>query len=419
MDARYSDPTIDWLFGRRWTYLAWARIVRAHAAEQAAAQFIPDEAYVAIAAQTDRLVVADGPTDYQIQQIAQLESDTRHDVAAFLYWWENAISDNENRWGRYVAYGLTSSDLVDTALAMRFRQSNDLLWKAAESLFGALQSGAFGHRDTHMVAHTHGQPAEPTSLGLVYGGWDEVLGRTFRDLDDQWMACTTGKLSGPVGTYAHTPPLVVEQALRQLGLHTSSVAMQIVPRDFLSRWASSAALMVDWIAKIGLDLRLAAARGDVQEAYPAQRVGSSSMPHKVNPVQVEQLAGMARLAAGYASMLQTTQTWEQRDISHSSVERVAIPDLMHVVLHSMRSLADVLSHLEWNIERIQESASGASRSPYSAWAALRAVDAGQTRGQARETARRWVSGLAWDSDPHLPHTPSPDWFIRQHPSVPD
>ncbi|HEU4544422.1 MAG TPA: lyase family protein, partial [Jiangellaceae bacterium] len=162
-------------------------------------------------------------------------------------------------------------------------------------------------------------------------------------------------------------------------------------------------------------LRLMAARGKMQESYANGRVGSSSMPHKVNPTQCERLAGMARLAAGYASMLQTAQTWDQRDIAHSSVERVAIPDLMHVLFHSFRTLANILRGAI--IEPYDQATTGAWRAPYSAWAALHATPHVGTRLQARETARRWVSGLVAPDDPPIPDLPSPAWFTRQHPDL--
>lgn len=416
MDTRYSDSSIDWLFSRQWTYRAWAHILRTFSYHQAEVNLIPARAMRAIAEQTDLLIMGNGPTEYQMQQIADLERETQHDVAAFLYWWEDTISADEEKLGRYIAYGLTSSDLVDTALGMRFKDSNEVCWEASKTLAGALQAGMFAHRDTPVLAHTHGQAAEPTRLGLIYESWGEVFTRCFRDLDDKWMACAIGKLSGPVGTFAYTPPDIAESTCRHLGLTMSDAAMQIVPRDRIARWASAAALLVDWIAKIGLDFRLAATRGEIQEAYGSERVGSSSMPHKVNPVRAEQLAGMARLAAGYAAMLQTTVTWEQRDIAHSSVERIAIPDLMHVVLHSMRTLGDILNTATWDT---RESIPEGLRAPYSAWAALRAIDAGHTRREARETARRWVAGMPRDTDPQHLAGPGPAWFGRQHPSSPD
>lgn len=414
MDPRYAHPEITRLFDKRRTYALWARILGDLADAQAEHDIIPGSAGLAITMHAREIdSVLDEPES--LPKIGLIEQSTRHDVAAFLYWWESIISTNEDQWGRYLAYGLTSSDLADTALGLKFKASNDVVWENAMQLMQLMERGVEATMDCPFIARTHGQPAEPTALGLVINTWLTTTARIFRHLDAAWMECAVGKLSGPVGTYAYQPPHVVNPVLRNLGLDVSDEAMQIVPRDRIARWAATTAQAADWIAKIGLDFRLMASRGVVSEGYSADRVGSSSMPHKVNPVEAEKLAGLARLAAGYASMLQTAQTWEQRDISHSSVERVAIPDLMHALIHAIETLCNVLENAQW--EHLQMAPEG-PRSPHSAWAALRAVDAGCTRRQAREVARRWVSGLVLDTDPHIPDPPGLAWFVRQHPLTP-
>jgi len=406
MDPRYQDPQVADLWSPRRQYELWLQIGREVVQAQAQAGVIPADAA------TDILTL--GPTPSTIRPndlglIAEAERRTGHDVAAFLSWWEHAIpSDN----GRYIHFGLTSSDLVDTALGLRFAQLEPFYITAATGLRGQIAAIIDQYGDTPVLGMTHGQPAEPTTLANRAEHWLGMAERASTNLWICWKAMRTAKLSGPVGNYAHNPPEVERQVAQALSLQPHGRgASQVVARDSLAVWATSAAQFVAACGKIATDFRLMAMRGEVREGRRPGKVGSSSMPHKDNPVTAEKICGMGRLAAGYAQALQPVDLWLERDISHSCVERVAVPDLLHVLLHTLRSTQTLLQLAEWDTARMADWLAGADRLPYTSWFALREVEKGASRWEAHENARRWAASHDLPNPPRpgqpLGHGPAP------------
>lgn len=357
-----------------------------------------------------------GPSDLgepEVLLIQKLEQTTGHDVAAFLQWWRAQLGEN----ARFTHLGLTSSDLVDTALGMRFAELEPEYWRTIDRLQNRLTDLIRIYAQTPVLAYTHGQPAEPTTLGIRAQGWHGMLNRASARLSVAWGAMRIGKLSGPVGTYAHNPTGVELAVSLLLGLQPHGPgASQVVPRDRMAHWASCAAQLVQVLAKVGTDFRLMAHRGEVVEGWPEGRVGSSAMPHKKNPVTAEKLSGLARLAAGYAAMLQPVDLWDERDISHSSVERVAVPDLLHVLFHAMEA-ASGLMNSAWNEQVMQANLDRAGVLPYTAWYARQSMAQGFSPEEARRHANIWAEHFNPLADPPFTEPPTPLDMVRNHPMM--
>lgn len=410
MDIRYQDQRITDLWSTETSYKLWVRIEREVAVAQGTTGVIPRDSSIAIW----NAVVPNEITSESVAAIAEIEKETRHDVAAFLRWYEGRPRMGEH--GRYVHFGLTSSDLVDTAMGIRFARSLRWAQEAASDTLRATSRIMAEHATTPALGYTHGQPAEPTTLGIRANQWLDMLARAQLRVETAWRSMQVGKLSGPVGTYAHNSPELEWTVLDRLGLYLPGGVSQVVPRDRLAAWASATSGIVQVCAKIATDFRLMAHRGEVREGWPEGRIGSSAMPHKKNPVTAEQICGMARLARGYASMLEPVDLWDERDISHSSVERVAIPDLMHVVLHTLQATTALLTDAVWDQTAMMGTMGWLTRrQSYTAWRALRAIGAGATRDEAREIAQEWANTatVIGDAGPR----PTPLDMVRRHPLV--
>lgn len=408
MDPRYQDEHVLNLWSTTTRHQHWLTIGRTVVDVQARVLgTIPRDA-------AER-ILNDGPgvdehwPRVRSENILDLEQVTRHDVAAFLQWWRSKLGDD----ARWVHFGLTSSDLVDTAAGLRFVGIRDRIWQATEDLLEALGVLVRRHGRTPVLGHTHGQPAEPTSLGIRADGWFRMVSRCVGRLWMFWNGLEVAKLSGPVGTYAHNGPDLEQWVASQLGLRPAGPGhTQVVARDALAAWATATAQLVGAIGKLAVDFRLMAHRGEVSEGWPDGRVGSSAMPHKVNPVTAEKIGGMVRLAHGYASMLQPVDLWDERDISHSSVERVAVPDLLHTLLHALNSAVDLLTHAQWDTGRMRRNLADAGKLPYTAWYALEAARDGLGPEAARAEAVKWAT---MRDDGQLTLAPGPHHLLRHHP----
>lgn len=433
MDTRYTDPLVTRLWSPESQYQLWTKIEWAVAVAQGEHDVVPKDEATTLADELS--MIATQITAESVAQITQIERQTRHDVAAFLQWLTSRIDERAlrpNKDGgpvpdlfkppRWLHWGLTSSDVVDTALGLRFKQVephlNGLVGDLMEVLFDLEES------QTPLLGHTHGQPAEPTSIGLRAMQWRTTFARATELLDGTIFELCVAKMSGPVGSYSHNTPDVEGTAAELLGLRPAMwlVPTQVIPRDLLAFWAQAARSVVAACGKIALDIRLMAARGEVREKPGRAQVGSSSMPHKNNPITAEQICGMVRLADGYAVMLQPIDLWEDRDISHSSVERVAVPDLWHVLLHTLRQTHRLLSTLEYNDEVIRDNLYKAGRLPYTAWRANALVRGGMDRQAAHSAAKRWAdwedsTGELVEAAKGLQSHPTPEAMVREHPMV--
>lgn len=341
MIPRYSHPEVTELWSLEWTYAAWLAIETRVLIRQAAdpEHPVPQVATCVLIDQLTEMAFHDD----DVEDVLAHEEETRHDVAAFLAWLRDEVGED----GRWIHYGLTSSDVVDTAQGMRFKEMYEPVLRQSGLLQNELTR--LTADPTMLVGRTHGQAAEPTSMGARAWHWSSNLTLPITDLVRDTRRMQVAKLSGPVGNYAHNSPKIEAQVAQDLLLQPHGPgASQIASRAPLAAWASSAARFVQAAAKVGIDIRLMNMMGEATVKQAPGQVGSSSMAHKRNPIREEQLSGMARLAQGYADMLQPLSLWLERDISNSSVERVAVPDLWHIVMHTMDVLLEVLRDFEIN-----------------------------------------------------------------------
>ncbi|MDY0002886.1 MAG: adenylosuccinate lyase [Polyangia bacterium] len=258
-------------------------------------------------------------------RILEIEASTRHDVIAFL----TAVEESAGPAARWLHFGMTSSDVLDTAFSLQLGEAGALILGGLDGLIEALGTRAREHRDTPVIGRSHGIHAEPTSLGLVFGSFHAEMTRTRRRLDLALEGLRTGKISGAVGNYANLVPSVEARALAALGLQPETVATQVVPRDRHAELFCALAILGGGLERIAITIRhwQRTEVGEAEEAFGAGQKGSSAMPHKRNPILSENLTGLARLLRHYAgAALENQALWHERDISHSSVERVIAPD---------------------------------------------------------------------------------------------
>jgi adenylosuccinate lyase len=316
---------------------AWLAVELAAARAMAGAGLVPAAAVAECEARAPRAFT---PAD--AARIDEIEKTTRHDVIAFLTFLEERIGPA----ARVLHRGMTSSDVLDTALGMLLRDAADLLIEGCDRAMNAVRARAVEHRRTPIIGRSHGMHAEPTTMGHKLAVWFEELRRGRERLERARWAIAVGKISGAVGTWAHLSPDVEERALADLGLRAEPASTQIVQRDRHAEFFTALALVGASVEKFALEVRhlQRSEVGEAEEPFGAGQKGSSAMPHKKNPILAENLTGLARLLRGYAlAALEDVALWHERDISHSSVERVIAPDAcatLHFMLHRFAGLVD-------------------------------------------------------------------------------
>jgi adenylosuccinate lyase len=282
---------------------------------------------------------------FDVARIDEIEAEVKHDVIAFL----TSVAEHVGPESRYIHMGLTSSDVLDTALSLLMRESLDLIIKDVSGLREALKEKAFEYKDTPCIGRSHGIHAEPMTFGLKFALWYEETGRDLERLRKAKRSVSVGKLSGAVGTFSNVPPALEESVLKKLGLKAEPVATQVVQRDRHAEYLNALAVMGAGIEKMAVEIRHLQ-RTEVLEAeepFSKGQKGSSAMPHKRNPIGSENLSGLARLLRSNAfAGLENVALWHERDISHSSVERVVIPDSSILADYMLRRMTGMISRLQ-------------------------------------------------------------------------
>lgn len=339
MIGRYSHPLVSACWTSQTTHALWLQIEKAVLDAQIEESMFPAEKEAHVQALRAALDTIEFTGEAEAEIVA-CERTTKHDVAAFLEWVREQVPH-----GELLHFGLTSSDLIDTSMGVRFAQLYHMVVDAFRDLISAITD--LTEMGIPMLGRTHGQPAEPTSLAVRAWHWLATLEPAMVAVHRHSKFMRVAKLSGPVGTYAHNSPAVEIRAAKALGLQPHGPgASQVVPRTTLALWASSVGAFAAACSKIATDLRLLHLTGEVYWDQTAGQVGSSAMAHKNNPIQAEHVCGLARLAGGYAQMLQPVDLWLERDISNSAVERVAVPDLFHVLMRITDQTTDMLQTLK-------------------------------------------------------------------------
>jgi adenylosuccinate lyase len=382
MIARYTNPAMGRIWSDQRRFETWLQVEIAAAEAMAEAGLVP--------APAARAIRERGAFD--IARIEEIEARTHHDVIAFT----TAVAERVGEEARWLHFGLTSSDVIDTAQALQMREACDLILEGLEGLAGAIRARAEEHRRTPMIGRTHGVHAEPMTFGLKLALWYAEVERQVARVREARAGIGVGKLSGAVGTFAHLDPSIEAAVCARLGLEAAPISSQIIQRDRHAALLAALALAAASLEKFALEIRglQKTEIGEVEEPFAAGQKGSSAMPHKRNPIGCEQVVGLARLLRGNAVVaMENIALWHERDISHSSVERVILPDSFIALDHMLRRFTRIVKGMVVHPERMRENLERSRGVVFSGSVLLELA----RRGVSREQAYEWVQRNAMRS----------------------
>jgi adenylosuccinate lyase len=375
MIRRYTSPEMGAIWSEQRRYEAWLEVELAAADVMAEAGIVPEEAARELRAKAG----------FDVARIEEIEQTTQHDVIAFT----TAVAERVGPAARWLHFGLTSSDVVDTAQALQMRDACDLIVKGIAAAMEAVRRRAEEHRRTPMIGRTHGVHAEPMTFGVKLALWYAELQRNLDRVLRARDAIAVGKISGAVGTFAHLDPVIEARVCERLGLQPAPVSSQVIQRDRHAELLSALAIAGASLEKFALEIRglQKTEIGEVEEPFGKGQKGSSAMPHKRNPVGCEQITGLARLLRANAhAALENVALWHERDISHSSVERVILPDSFIALDHMLRRFARIVAGMVVYPERMRENLERSRGVVFSGTVLLELA----RRGISREQAYEWV-----------------------------
>src|SRR6478752_5223862 len=385
MIQRYTNPEMGAIWSDRRRYETWLEVELAAADATAAAGLIPHEAAAELRARASGVVI-------DIARIEEIEKVTQHDVIAFT----TAIAEQVGAAARWLHFGLTSSDVLDTAQAIQMREACGLIIRNLGALMEAVRQRADEHRHTPMVGRTHGVHAEPMTLGLKLALWYAELQRDLERVLRAREVVSVGKISGAVGTFAHLDPAIEARVCERLGLEAAPVSSQVIQRDRHAELMSALAITAASLEKFALEIRglQKTEIGEVEEPFGKGQKGSSAMPHKRNPIGCEQIVGLARLIRGNChAAFENIALWHERDISHSSVERVILPDSFIALDHMLRRFTRIVKGMVVYPDRMRENLERSRGVAFSGTVLLELA----RRGISREQAYEWVQRNAMRS----------------------
>ncbi|MCD6358892.1 MAG: adenylosuccinate lyase [Dehalococcoidia bacterium] len=334
---------------------------------------------------------------FELERIGEILQETHHDVTAFT----GAVSESLGEESRFIHLGLTSSDVMDTALSLQLVEASDILIQHAAELITVLEEKAVEHKYTIMMGRTHGIHAEPTTFGLKLAIWVEEMKRHAHRLNEARANIAVGKISGAVGTYATIPPEIEQIVCSKLGLTPASISNQIIQRDRHAQFIATLAILSSSLEKFATEIRHLQ-RTEVQEAeepFARGQTGSSSMPHKRNPELCERICGLARLVRGYSvTAMENVALWHERDISHSSTERITLPDSCMLLDYAFSLFTPIVKNLTVHTDRMKENMEITHGLLFSQRILLALIDKGLSRQSAyklvqRNAMKSWEEGL--------------------------
>jgi adenylosuccinate lyase len=399
MIPRYSRPEMARLWSDENKFDTWLKVELAATEALAERGVVPEDALQAIRRRAR----------FEVARIAEIEAEVQHDVIAFV----SNVAESVGEEGRWLHYGLTSSDVVDTALSLLMRDACGLVAADLEALMAAVKERALEHKDTPMIGRTHGVHAEPLTFGLKLALWHAELQRDARRVAQARENIAVGKLSGAVGAFSHLPPEVEEAVCSRLGLRAAPVSSQVLQRDRHAEVMTTLAIVAASLEKFATEIRALQRTEvrEVEEPFGKGQKGSSAMPHKRNPVGCEQVAGLARIVRANAlAALENVALWHERDISHSSVERVIVPDSFLALDHMLRRMTDIVRGMTVDRERMRRNLESTRGLVFSGQLLLELT----ARGLSRETAYAVVQDHAmeaWRTDGDF------QALVRQDPEV--
>src|SRR5919204_4713680 len=382
MISRYTHPEMGRIWSDRRRYETWLLVEVAAADAMAAAGIIPADAARDI---RDR-------GGFDVARIEEIEQTTQHDVIAFT----TAVAEQVGPSARWLHFGMTSSDVIDTAQALQTREACDVILRDLDELSQAVRDRAIEFRHTPMIGRTHGVHAEPMTFGLKLALWYAEIGRDIDRVRRARAIISVGKLSGAVGTFAHLPPSVEADVCTRLGLEPAQVASQVIQRDRHAELLAALAITAASLETFALEIRglQKTEIGEVEEPFGKGQKGSSAMPHKRNPIGCEQICGLARiLRANAHAAVENIALWHERDISHSSVERVILPDSFIALDHMLRRFTRIVGGMVVYPDRMKENLERSRGVVFSGTELLELA----RRGVAREQAYEWVQRNAMRS----------------------
>jgi adenylosuccinate lyase len=402
MIERYTLPEMGALWTEQSKFQKWLEVEIAVCEVHAEMGTIPREALEQIKTRAK----------FSVERINEIEKTTNHDVIAFT----TNLAENIGEAARFVHYGLTSSDVVDTANALLLRSACDILLEKIEALLEVLKRRALEFKHTPQIGRTHGIHAEPTSFGLTFALWYDEMRRDRERLRRARETVAVGKISGAVGTFALLDPEIEEKVCARLGLKPAPVSTQIIQRDCYAEYLCTLAIIASSLDKFALNIRhwQRTEVGEAQERFTVGQKGSSAMPHKRNPIISERICGIARVIRGHSLVgLENVALWHERDISHSSAERVVLPDAsiaLDYILHKATSLiAGLVVHAERMLDNLQ-----LTRGLVFSGQLLLALT---QKGVSRENAYEWVQRNAmkvWDQNENFQELLQQDPDIKLH-----
>ncbi|MEK5208457.1 adenylosuccinate lyase [Psychrobacillus sp. FSL H8-0510] len=385
MIERYTRPEMGAIWTEQNKYNAWLEV-----------EILACEAWAEIGdIPKEDTVLLRKNASFDVERILEIEKETRHDVVAFT----RAVSETLGEERKWVHYGLTSTDVVDTALSYIIKQANVVLRKDIENFIEILENKAREHKYTVMMGRTHGVHAEPTTFGLKLALWTEEMKRNLERFEAAAKVIETGKMSGAVGTYANIDPFVEQYVCEKLGLAASPISTQTLQRDRHAQYLSVIALVATSIEKFATEIRglQKSETREVEEFFSKGQKGSSAMPHKRNPIGSENMVGLSRLIRGYMmTAYENVALWHERDISHSSAERVILPDATIALNYMLNRFGNIVKNLTVFPENMKRNMDSTLGLIYSQRVLLALID----KGLARETAYDTVQPLAmqaWES----------------------
>ena len=325
--------------------------------------------------------------DFDIERINEIEKRTRHDVVAFI----ESVSEFVGPASRHIHVGITSSDILDTSFSCLLKEAADILVEDLVALMEVLKEKAYAYKETPMIGRTHGIHAEPITFGLKMAHFYDEMRRNLERMRAARVRVSHGKISGAVGTFAHAQPFVEQYVCKKMGLKPAPISTQIIPRDYYAEFFTTIAIIGSSIEKMALEIRNLQRTevGEAEEFFQKGQTGSSAMPHKRNPIASENLCGLARLLRGYAlSALEDIPLWHERDISHSSVERVIAPDATILLDYMLERLKNMYKNLIVYPERMQQNLDMSRGLHHSEAILLSLVKKGLTRQEAYKITQK-------------------------------
>lgn len=385
MITRYTRPEMAAVWSEHNRYNCWLEV-----------EILADEAWAALGEiPTEDVEKIRANATFDIDRILEIEKETRHDVVAFT----RSVSESLGEERKWVHYGLTSTDVVDTAYGYQLKQANDIIRKDLLNLLEIIGNKAKEHKKTVCMGRTHGVHAEPTTFGLKLATWYSEMKRNIERFEHAAKGVEAGKISGAVGTFANIPPFVEEYVCGKLGTRPQEISTQVLPRDLHAEYVATIALIATSVERFATEIRglQKSETREVEEFFAKGQKGSSAMPHKRNPIGSENMVGLARVIRGYMlTAYEDVPLWHERDISHSSAERIILPDATTLLNYQLNRFATIVKNLTVFPENMIRNMNATFGLIYSQRVLLKLIDKGMSREEAYDLVQP-KTALSWDN----------------------